>query len=84
MDECALDRERVGYVRGFFVEDGVVLEGYGRIVMLRDDEALALCDWLLRHRAFLRDRACSYYDCRECGSRHHCTVRVCPLLVRSE
>lgn len=84
MFESVLDRERLGLVRVASVEHGVTIEGYGANVMLRDADALALCDWLLRHRAFLRDRACSTYDCRECGSQHHSTVRVCPLLVRHE
>jgi hypothetical protein len=84
MDEWVLDRERVGYVRVVCVEDGVAIEGYGGKVTLRDGDALALCDWLLRHRTLLRDRAYNSYDCRECGLCHHSTVRVCPLLVRSE
>lgn len=63
--------------------DMVVLTGFGETVSLRCGDAVKVCDWLLRHRAFLRDRAENFYDCRECGGTHHRLVRVCPTLVVS-
>ncbi len=59
----------------------VVLTGFGETVSVRCADAVKLCDWLLRYRAFLRDRAENYVDCRECGGSHHRLVRVCPTLV---
>jgi len=62
-------------------DETVVIASSGQTVSLRCGDAVKVCDWLLRHRAFLRDRAQNYYDCRECGSMHHRMVQVCPTLV---
>jgi hypothetical protein len=84
VDECPLDADGVGWVRVFYCNDLVSMVGYGEKLDLRCLEALKLFDWLLRHHAFLVDRANNSYDRRECGSTHHRSMSVCPTGVQRE
>ncbi len=83
-EACHLDEEGVGWVRVCYAHDAVHVAGYGQSVGLRCGEALKLLQWLLRHQAFLLDRASNYSDCRECGSMHHRSVMICPTLMHHE
>ena len=82
-NERSLDTQNMGWVRVSMQRDGVSISGSGSQVGLRWCEAVRLLRYLYQYEAFIRDRASSYYDCRECGDQHHHLVKVCPTLVQS-
>ncbi len=80
MDEQNLDSDDMGWVRVYYQNNLVCIDGYGERLGLRLGEALKLLRWLQQSEPFLLDRTNNYYDCRECGYMHHRSVTVCPTL----
>src|SRR5437764_10637783 len=83
-DEQALDSDGLGWVRVWYQQDVVCLEGSGERVCLPVEAALQLLGWLRQAEPLLCERMNQYYDCRECGSSHHRLVTVCPTLQMTE